>query len=68
MNMIMKLFILLKIVARRKTIYEYHRVNLDGQEIQNHTMIHLSALPTCNLYTECVTCTNNQEPFKVSII
>lgn len=42
---------------RRKTIYDYHRLNLkDVQEIGNQTAIYLKALPTCNQFDTCETC------------
>ncbi|XP_045472296.1 plexin domain-containing protein 2 [Harmonia axyridis] len=41
---------------RRKTIYEYHRVNFQKEEIKNGTVIILKALPTCLDATDCTTC------------
>lgn len=42
---------------RRKTIYDYHRMNLKEQtDIGNQTAIYLKALPTCNQYDTCETC------------
>lgn len=42
---------------RRKTIYDYHRLNLkDVQETGNQTAIYLKALPTCNQFDSCETC------------
>lgn len=42
---------------RRKTIYDYHRLNLkDVPEIGNQSAIYLKALPTCNQYDTCETC------------
>ncbi|XP_055389126.1 plexin domain-containing protein 1-like [Condylostylus longicornis] len=49
--------------ARRKTIYEYHRVNFNEQDIQNNTIIYLRALPTCLEYTDCESCTNHNTTF-----
>lgn len=44
---------------RRKTIYDYHRLNLkDVPEIGNETAIYLKALPTCNQYDTCETCSS----------
>ena len=43
-------------VARRKTIYEYHRVTLKDEPIKNNTAILFGALPTCNINTNCGTC------------
>lgn len=54
-------------VARRKTIYEYHRVNFSGQDIKNNTLIRLKALPTCLEHTECVSCLSAElQAFNVS--
>ncbi|KAJ6636466.1 Plexin domain-containing protein 2 [Pseudolycoriella hygida] len=44
--------------ARRKTIYEYHRVNFDGEDIANDTIITLTANPTCHELTNCEDCVN----------
>ncbi|XP_063705486.1 plexin domain-containing protein 2 [Culicoides brevitarsis] len=44
--------------ARRKTIYEYHRINFEGMHIENGTLIYLQALDTCLNYTDCQTCVN----------
>ena len=43
-------------VVRRKTIYEYHRVNMKDHDITNLTAIYLKALPTCNLLISCDSC------------
>ena len=40
--------------VRRKTIYEYHRVNFPN--IQNGTVIYLRALPTCLDMKNCTSC------------
>ncbi|KAF7994937.1 hypothetical protein HCN44_004409 [Aphidius gifuensis] len=42
--------------VRRKTIYEYHRVNFNRQEIKNWTTIYLRALPTCLQQENCTDC------------
>jgi len=42
--------------ARRKTIYEYHRVTLKDEPIKNKTAILFDALPTCNTNTNCESC------------
>ncbi|KAH8287270.1 hypothetical protein KR054_005103, partial [Drosophila jambulina] len=49
--------------ARRKTIYEYHRVSLQQQEITNNTIIKLTALPTCLGYSDCQSCLNHNTTF-----
>ena len=42
---------------RRKTIFDYHRLNLkDVPEIRNQSAIYLKALPTCNQFDSCETC------------
>ena len=43
-------------VVRRKTIYEYHRVNMKGKKIESQTAIYLQALPRCNSKTTCRDC------------
>lgn len=43
--------------ARRKTIYEYHRITFSGKDIENNTIIELKALPTCLNFTDCENCT-----------
>lgn len=56
-------------VVRRKTIYEYHRVNFRQQDIKNWTVIYLSALPTCLENTDCHSCLSNKIPgFQVRIL
>jgi len=42
--------------VRRKTIYEYHRVNMKDQKIANNTAIRLKALPRCNMKKGCKEC------------
>lgn len=42
--------------VRRKTIYEYHRVNFNRQDIKNCTVIYLKALPTCLNFDNCLDC------------
>ncbi|KAL3283336.1 hypothetical protein HHI36_006484 [Cryptolaemus montrouzieri] len=44
---------------RRKTIYEYHRVNFQKEDIKNGTVILLKALPTCLDQTDCESCLTN---------
>ncbi|KAH8421310.1 hypothetical protein KR009_001487 [Drosophila setifemur] len=51
------------IVARRKTIYEYHRVSFQQQEVTNSTIIKLTALPTCLGYNDCQSCINHNTTF-----
>lgn len=43
-------------VVRRKTIYEYHRVYFNRQDIKNWTVIYLKALPTCLGMDNCRDC------------
>lgn len=42
--------------ARRKTIYEYHRVTFDDVRIRNNTLIILKAETTCISITDCAAC------------
>ncbi|KRF93831.1 plexin domain-containing protein 2 isoform X1 [Drosophila mojavensis] len=50
--------------ARRKTIYEYHRVTFSQQEIRNSTIVVLTALPTCLGYSDCQGCINHNTTFE----
>lgn len=45
------------LVARRKTIYEYDRVNFEGHEIDNNTIVRISPNPTCPGLKDCASCT-----------
>nr|CAH7743493.1 unnamed protein product [Callosobruchus chinensis] len=42
--------------TRRKTIFEYDRVNINKTEIRNWTSVYLAALPTCLSSNDCVSC------------
>ncbi|XP_020292804.1 plexin domain-containing protein 2 isoform X2 [Pseudomyrmex gracilis] len=42
--------------VRRKTIYEYHRVHFNQEDIKNCTVIYLKALPTCLNMNNCRDC------------
>lgn len=50
-------------VVRRKTIYEYHRVNFNQQDIKNWTVIYLHALPTCLEMDNCRDCLTKLKGF-----
>ncbi|XP_054721897.1 plexin domain-containing protein 2-like [Uloborus diversus] len=41
---------------RRKTIYEYHRIEMKKEEISNHTAIYFTALTTCLTFRDCKSC------------
>lgn len=49
--------------VRRKTIYEYHRVNFNQQDIKNWTVIYLHALPTCLEIDNCKDCLTKLKGF-----
>ncbi|CAK9831942.1 Plexin domain-containing protein 2 [Anthophora retusa] len=49
--------------VRRKTIYEYHRVNFNRQDIKNWTVIYLNALPTCLEMDNCRDCLTKLKGF-----
>ena len=60
---------------RRKTIYEYHRINKMKDEIDNGTAIWFKAQPTCNVKRTCEECvqlkvidSSNNVQYVVSII
>lgn len=46
--------------VKRKTIYEYHRVNMKNQKISDHTAIRFKALFTCNKQTNCSACVQDR--------
>lgn len=48
---------------RRKTIYEYHRVNLTRQEIKSSTVIYLKAIQTCLVMKNCSDCLTQVSAF-----
>ncbi|KAG6796256.1 plexin domain-containing protein 2 isoform X1 [Apis mellifera caucasica] len=50
--------------VRRKTIYEYHRVNFNRQDIKNWTVIYLNALPTCLEMDNCRDCLTKLKGFE----
>ncbi|KAL5275027.1 PLXDC2 family protein [Megaselia abdita] len=52
--------------SRRKTIYEYHRVNFGSDDIQNSTIIQLTALPTCLTFKDCNSCLESNSNFQCS--
>ncbi|KAH8295920.1 hypothetical protein KR018_000697, partial [Drosophila ironensis] len=51
------------IFARRKTIYEYHRVSFKQPEIATSTIIRLTAQPTCLGYSDCQACIGHNTTF-----
>ncbi|XP_076162249.1 plexin domain containing lethal (1) G0289 [Ptiloglossa arizonensis] len=50
--------------VRRKTIYEYHRVNFNRQDIKNWTVIYLNAIPTCLEMDNCRDCLTKLKDFE----
>lgn len=49
--------------VRRKTIYEYHRVTFNDDEVTNGTVIILTALPTCLDKKNCTSCIKKDTNF-----
>ncbi|OWK49863.1 Plexin domain-containing protein 1 [Lonchura striata] len=52
--------------SRRRTIYEYHRVELDGSRIRSLSAVEFTPLPTCLQHQSCETCVGSELPFKCS--
>ncbi|XP_056317931.1 plexin domain-containing protein 2 [Danio aesculapii] len=52
--------------VRRKTIYEYHRVELLKTKITNTTAVEMIPLPTCLQFTSCTSCIASQINFNCS--
>lgn len=50
--------------VRRKTIYEYHRVTFQEDEITNGTVIILTSLPTCLEKKNCTSCVKKDTNFQ----
>ncbi|XP_033098662.1 plexin domain-containing protein 2-like isoform X2 [Anneissia japonica] len=44
---------------KKRTIYEYHRVDLNLQQLQEGTAFHLTPKITCNMFTTCEECTQS---------
>ncbi|XP_029444593.1 plexin domain-containing protein 2 isoform X2 [Rhinatrema bivittatum] len=52
--------------VRRRTIYEYHRVELQMSKITNHSAVEMMPLPTCVQFNSCGPCVNAQIGFNCS--
>ncbi|KTG01703.1 hypothetical protein cypCar_00017036 [Cyprinus carpio] len=52
--------------VRRKTIYEYHRVELLKTKITSGTAVEMMPLPTCLQFTSCTSCIESQINFNCS--
>ncbi|XP_026123624.1 plexin domain-containing protein 2-like [Carassius auratus] len=52
--------------VRRKTIYEYHRVELLKTKITSSTAVEMMPLPTCLQFTSCTSCITSQINFNCS--
>uniref|UniRef100_A0A8C9YSP9 Plexin domain containing 2b n=1 Tax=Sander lucioperca TaxID=283035 RepID=A0A8C9YSP9_SANLU len=52
--------------VRRRTIYEYHRVELTKTKITNSTAVEMMPLPTCLQFTSCSACISSQINFNCS--
>ncbi|KAG8446784.1 hypothetical protein GDO86_014300, partial [Hymenochirus boettgeri] len=44
--------------SRRRTIYEYHKVQLNLSKIGSHTAVEFTPMPTCLQQTNCKQCVN----------
>lgn len=62
----MYLYFFVPLDIRKKTIYEYHRVTFNRDEIKNWTVIYMKALPTCVNLNDCHSCLNHNTNFSVS--
>ncbi|GFS07359.1 plexin domain-containing protein [Elysia marginata] len=45
--------------VKKRTIYEYHKVNVPTNTIKSGTVVILKSLPTCNRLDSCDTCTKH---------
>ena len=58
------MFLFVNTVVRRKTIYEYHKVDKKTEEVTNGTAIYFTALPTCVAFNSCDSCISNSIGFE----
>ncbi|XP_017262039.1 plexin domain-containing protein 2 [Kryptolebias marmoratus] len=52
--------------VRRRTIYEYHRVELATTRITSSTAVEITPLPTCLQFSSCGSCISSQINFNCS--
>ncbi|XP_052613455.1 plexin domain-containing protein 1 isoform X2 [Peromyscus californicus insignis] len=52
--------------SRRRTIFEYHRVELDSGKITNTSAVEFTPLPTCLQHRSCDTCMSSNLTFNCS--
>ncbi|XP_036939278.1 plexin domain-containing protein 2 [Acanthopagrus latus] len=52
--------------VRRRTIYEYHKVNILKSKISNSTAVEMLPLPTCLQFSSCGPCVTSQIGFNCS--
>ncbi|KAM6114981.1 plexin domain-containing protein 1 [Phoenicopterus ruber ruber] len=52
--------------SRRRTIYEYHRVELDTSKITNLSAVEFTPLPTCLQHQSCEMCVTSELTFNCS--
>ncbi|KAM6041999.1 plexin domain-containing protein 1 [Chlamydotis macqueenii] len=52
--------------SRRRTIYEYHRVELDTSKITSMSAVEFTPLPTCLQHQSCETCVSSELTFNCS--
>ncbi|XP_043990592.1 plexin domain-containing protein 2-like [Gambusia affinis] len=52
--------------VRRRTFYEYHRINIPKSNISNSTAVELLPLPTCLQFSSCGPCVTAQIGFDCS--
>uniref|UniRef100_A0A9L0K746 Plexin domain containing 2 n=1 Tax=Equus asinus TaxID=9793 RepID=A0A9L0K746_EQUAS len=52
--------------VRRRTIYEYHRVELQMSRITNISAVEMTPLPTCLQFNDCGSCVSSQIGFNCS--
>ncbi|XP_016159786.1 PREDICTED: plexin domain-containing protein 1 [Ficedula albicollis] len=52
--------------SRRRTIYEYHRVELDPSRISSHSAVEFTPLPTCLQQQSCERCLSSELTFNCS--
>ncbi|XP_061186138.1 plexin domain-containing protein 2-like isoform X2 [Saccostrea echinata] len=49
--------------VQRRTIYEYHRVEVDFKRVRSQSVVILEPLATCNIAKDCNTCLTQDDSF-----
>uniref|UniRef100_A0A3Q2TCQ2 Plexin domain containing 2b n=1 Tax=Fundulus heteroclitus TaxID=8078 RepID=A0A3Q2TCQ2_FUNHE len=65
-DLLSRFFLCLIFYVRRRTIYEYHRVELTKTRITNSSAVEMMPLPTCLQFSSCGACISSHINFNCS--